>query len=72
RKDIRDFFDMEFLLKKGAVSGALGSKKEELLKILGSFKPEDYKVTLGAALNAELRNYYIKNGFNYLASRLKD
>lgn len=71
RKDVRDFFDIEFLLRKGAVSEVLESKKEELLKISGSFKPEDYKVTLGSVLDAELRNFYIKNGFNYLVSKLK-
>lgn len=72
RKDIRDFFDIEFLLRKGAAFAPLASKKEELLKILGSFKAEDYKVTLGSVLPAELRNFYIKNGFGYLVSKLKD
>jgi predicted nucleotidyltransferase component of viral defense system len=71
RKDIRDFFDIEFLLKKGALSAVLDSKKDELLSILRSFKSGDYKVTLGSVLPAELRNFYVKNGFSYLASKLR-
>jgi len=72
RKDIRDFFDIEFLLRKGAPIGALDTNKEALLKILGSFKADDYRVTLGSALDSDLRNFYIKNGFSYLLTKLKD
>ena len=70
RKDIRDFFDMEFLLRQGA---PMGASKNELLKlkdIAGNFKGSDYKVTLGSVLEPEARKYYLKNKFAYLLGKI--
>jgi len=71
RKDIRDFFDIEFLLRQGA---GLPRKKAELsaLKsILNGFKENEYKVALGSLLDADTRRYYIKNRFSYLLSKIE-
>lgn len=71
RKDIRDFFDIEFLLRQGI---GLSRKKAELsaLKvILAGFKENEYKVALGSLLDADTRKYYIKNRFSYLLSKIE-
>ena len=70
RKDIRDFFDIEFILKQGV---ALSCKKAELLAlkaILSGFKENEYKVALGSLLDADTRKYYVKNRFDYLLSKI--
>jgi len=71
RKDIRDFFDMEFLLRQGI---ALSCGKEELaaLKgILANFKDYEYKVALGSLLEPDIRKYYVKNRFDYILSKIE-
>lgn len=70
RKDIRDVFDIEFLLRQGV---SLPKQKKELAKlkeVIGEFKDKDYKVTLGSVLEPETRNLYIKNKFDYLVRKL--
>lgn len=71
RKDIRDFFDIEFLLRQGA---GLSRKKAELSAleaISNNFKENEYKVALGSLLDADTRRYYIKNRFSYLLSKIE-
>lgn len=70
RKDIRDFYDMEFLCRQGAEVKAGEKELEKLKEIILSFKARDYKVALGSLLEEEERKYYVKNGFEYLLSRL--
>lgn len=70
RKDIRDFFDIEFILRRNV---SLETNKKELFrlkKIAVNFKDKDYRVTLGSTLGAESRKYYIKNKFNYLLAKI--
>jgi predicted nucleotidyltransferase component of viral defense system len=71
RKDIRDFFDIEFLLHQGAMLDVRGRKLAKLRAIAEGFKENDYKVTLGAVLDAETRKYYLKNKFSYLLNKIK-
>lgn len=70
RRDIRDFFDIEFILRQGIMLP--GSKKElsELKAIASGFKNNDYKVALGSLLDSETRKYYVKNKFDYLLSKV--
>ena len=70
RKDIRDFFDIEFLLRQGALLNIKEPKLAELKSIAAAFKENDYKVTLGCALDAETRKYYLKNKFTYLLTKI--
>jgi len=70
RKDIRDFFDMEFLLRQGVLFCANEDRLKELKRIAGTFKENDYKVTLGSVLDAETRKYYLKNKFAYLLTKI--
>ncbi len=70
RKDIRDFYDIEFLVRQGV---ALPCAKKELLalrSILNGFKERDYKVALGSLLDAESRKYYMKNKFDFLLHKI--
>lgn len=63
RNEIRDLFDMEFMLKKGV---ALSASKEDLKKVRQGIKTmtkKDYTVKLGQLLEAEERKYY--NGANF-------
>lgn len=70
RKDIRDFFDLEFLLRKGIKLVLRKGNKDQLLRIIRSFKARDFKVSLGSLLEPDMRQYYVKNGFGFLESRL--
>ena len=71
RGEIRDCFDMEFLLRKGIDFPKL--KKEQLsglIKRLNGFKEKDFKVKLGSILESDIRKYYIENRFNYLREKI--
>ncbi len=66
RKEIRDAFDIEFLLRRGI---ELDEKKERLLamlKVIDSFSKKDYTTKLGSILEAPDRDYYNKENFNFL------
>lgn len=69
RKDIRDFFDIEFLLRQGVELSCSKGELSALKVILSGFKENEYRVTLGSLLDAETRKYYVKNRFNYLFSK---
>jgi len=70
RKDIRDFFDAEFLLRNGVMLKADKATLIKLKELAGKFKEKDYKVALGSLLDKETRNYYITNGFEYLIRKI--
>ncbi|MDD2302662.1 MAG: nucleotidyl transferase AbiEii/AbiGii toxin family protein, partial [Eubacteriales bacterium] len=72
RREIRDTYDIEFLLKRGiplAAENALLDKLQEGLEKLGK---KDYSVKLGSLLDASVRKYYMENGFRILKSSLRD
>ncbi len=71
RKDIRDLFDIEFLLRQGVSIDISRNNLVELKEIIGGFKDKDYKVKLGSVLEADARNYYVKNGFSYLLKKIE-
>ncbi len=71
RCEIRDCFDIEFLLRKGINLPKL--KAEQLSKLkekLDRFKEKDFKVKLGSILENDVRKYYIENRFNYLREKI--
>lgn len=70
RHEIRDFFDIEFLLRRGVKWQIDKRKAEKLQKLILDFKPRDFKVTLGSMLETDHRQYYVKNGFDLLTARL--
>lgn len=65
RTEIRDFFDLEFLLRKG-VSKIPKKDRDWVTAKIKHFTKNDYRVILGSLLEKDLRNYYAKNGFSYL------
>lgn len=63
RVQIRDVFDIEFLVKRGV---ALDASKKELLemqKLIKKFKAKAYRVTLGSLLEFKERQYYRQANF---------
>lgn len=72
RRDIRDCFDVEFLLRQGIPISADNKKLLELKKIILSFKDNAYKVTLGSVLTPDARKYYRANKFDYLLRKINE
>lgn len=72
RKEMRDVFDIEFLLKRGIEIKATKEELKEMLKIIKSFKKSDYTVKLGSALEAEDRRYYVKENFKILIMKINE
>jgi len=72
RGEIRDGFDIEFLLRQGVALPEL--TKNEILKLINridGFKEKDFKVKLGSVLESDIRDYYIKNQFQLLKQKLQ-
>lgn len=67
RKEIRDGFDIEFLLRRGIIFPELTTKHLlQLKKVVEGFTEKEFKVTLGSVLEPDIREYYINNRFSYL------
>ena len=73
RSEIRDGFDIEFLIRQGIGLPNLSADEiSNLTDRINTFKANDFKVTLGSVLDADLRKYYIENRFQILEYKLKD
>lgn len=71
RGEIRDGFDLEFLLRQGIPLPDLSdADKAKMIVRLDGFKENDFKVKLGSILESDIRTYYIENQFNYLRQKL--
>jgi predicted nucleotidyltransferase component of viral defense system len=70
RKEIRDCFDIEFLLRRGVSLTGSSKKLKALKSVVDQFNENDYKVTLGSTLEADARKYYVANGFSLLVSHI--
>ena len=66
RKEIRDGFDLEFLLRKGIKMDVSSSIKTSIKERITSFNKRDFTTTLSSLLSHTDRNYYTKNGFKFL------
>jgi len=71
RKEIRDAFDMEFLLKKGIDIEAPPQTLRKILKEINSLKKKDYAVKLGSLLKEEERRYYTTENFKILKAAIE-
>ncbi len=72
RREIRDAYDIEFLLKRGI---ALSAPNEILVKLLDGLEKlgkKDFSVKLGSLLDAPVRQYYTENGFRILEMNLHE
>jgi len=71
RREIRDAYDLEFLVKRG-ISIELGVKERAgAIEIIDNFKKVDYSSKLGALLEPAERKYYIAKNFTILKEALK-
>ena len=71
RKEIRDFFDIEFLLRRGIPLPSDSQKLAGLKKAAASFNEKDFKVTLGSILEPDTRKYYAEKKFTYLLEKIE-
>ena len=71
RGEIRDCFDIEFLIRRG-VKLHVSSERVviELKEKIAGFKNVDFKVKLGSILEKDLRDYYVENRFSFLDEKL--
>jgi len=66
RGEIRDCFDIEFLLKRGIRLDAPPEVLKRVLTRIEGLTKRDYTVKLGALLEENERRYYTKNNFKLL------
>lgn len=71
RGEIRDCYDIEFLIRRG-VALPVGSEWgiTEFRKKIARFKDMDFKVKLGSILERDIRDYYVENRFSFLEEKL--
>jgi predicted nucleotidyltransferase component of viral defense system len=73
RDEIRDAFDIEFLLRKGiSLPPITGMQHTQLVQKLDNYKDNEFKVKLGSIIESELRPYYIQNRFSFLKEVLNE
>lgn len=72
RKEIRDVFDIEFLIRKGINIKGSKDNLKSLLNGINSLTKKDYSVKLGSILKAEDRRYYTKENFKVLIMKIKE
>ena len=71
REEIRDCFDIEFMLRRGIeLPIELKAQLKEMKQKLARLSDSDFKVKLGSILDDENREYYISNRFSYLNEKL--
>ena len=71
RKEIRDAFDLEFLLRKGVFPHLTAAQATQVIETINQFKKRDYAVKLGSLLPSALREYHKKNQFGFLIEKMK-
>ena len=71
RGEIRDCFDIEFLIRRG-IELPVSSAREalKLKERISEFKDMDFSVKLGSILDKDMRSYYIENRFSFLEEKL--
>lgn len=73
RKEIRDAYDLEFLVKRGVSLEASAERLVRICEIIDALPKQDYTVKLSSILEAEQRQYYRRENFKILkaAARAK-
>ncbi|MGM0442519.1 MAG: nucleotidyl transferase AbiEii/AbiGii toxin family protein [Elusimicrobiota bacterium] len=70
RNEIRDIFDVEFLVKKGVKLQETPETLKKLLNKIEKLSDNDYKVKLGSLIPGDQRKYYINNNFKILKRKI--
>jgi predicted nucleotidyltransferase component of viral defense system len=71
RKEIRDAYDLEFLVKKGVQADISPEEADQILTAIAALTRQDYNVKLCSLLEANQRPYYRQNNFRILKSHLE-
>jgi len=66
RKEIRDAYDREFLVKKGVKADITREKADQILATIDALTGPDYNVKLSSLLESDQRAYYRQNNFMIL------
>lgn len=73
RGEIRDCFDIEFLLRRGVELPALAVEQaSRLLQKTGRLKDNDFTVKLGSVMKSESREFVVADRFSFLKEKLKE
>ena len=72
RKEIRDAFDMEHMLKRGIHVEETPDRARALLDKIDTFTRTDYAVKLGSLREPTTRKYYLSANFKILAGALRE
>jgi predicted nucleotidyltransferase component of viral defense system len=70
RKEIRDVYDLEFLVKRGVTLKLSERQRNTMLQQIESLSKRDYTVKLGMLLEEEQRPYYRNENFKILKENL--
>jgi len=71
RGEIRDCFDIEFLIRRGVELPAQPEKQLiEVQKKITLLGDKEFTVKLGSILESDIRDYYTANRFSYLEEKL--
>ena len=70
RGEVRDAFDLEFLLRKGIEPELGDEERKEVMSRVKGFKTNDFNVKLGSIVLPDLREYYRVNRFAFLKEKL--
>jgi len=72
RKEIRDAYDLEFMLKKdkSLINELTEKDRAGLKKVIAGFSKKDFSVKLGSLLEMGERRFYSQNGFTVLKNLL--
>jgi len=70
RGEIRDVFDLEFIMRRGVNPDLNPDIINKLQNRLQNLTKHDMDVKLGSLLTPEWRNYYRSQGFSYLKGKL--
>lgn len=71
RREVRDLYDIEFILRKGLPLPAMPEEVYRLKQIIAAVTKNDINVKLGSLLDAPQRDYYRQYGFRFLTEKLK-
>ena len=70
RGEVRDAFDLEFLLRKGIEPDLSDEERNAVMSRLKGFKKKDFDVKLGSIILPDLREYYRVSRFSFLEEKL--
>lgn len=70
RKQIRDCYDIEFLMRRGTALNTDPKNLSGILGIIDGFNVRDYKVSLGSLLEASERQFFTANRFQLLREEI--